>query len=53
MVLKFEKKPIVPNPTCAICGKPVKNHSNQDIKTCMEERRRASLAIKKNKDLKF
>ena len=37
--MKFERKPIQPNPTCAMCGKPIKEHSTDEMKICMEERR--------------
>jgi len=41
--MPFERKPIQPEPTCAICGKPIKNHNSEEMKTCMEERRRRNL----------
>lgn len=37
--MKFERKSIQPNPTCAMCGKPIKEHMPQEIKICMEKRR--------------
>ncbi|TSA18277.1 MAG: DUF2256 domain-containing protein [Nitrosopumilales archaeon] len=37
--MKFERKPIQPNPTCAMCGKPIKEHTSEEIKICMEKRR--------------
>jgi hypothetical protein len=36
--MKFEPKPIYPNPTCAMCGKPIKVHTPEEIKICIEER---------------
>ena len=41
--MKFEHKPIQPNPTCAMCGKPIKEHTFQEMKICMEERRNSKL----------
>ena len=38
-MLKFERKPIEPNPTCAMCGKPIKLHTMEEIKKCSNERR--------------
>jgi hypothetical protein len=40
--MKFERKPIQPNPTCAMCGKLIKEHSIEEIKICMEERRNST-----------
>lgn len=37
--MKFERKPIQPSPTCAMCGKPIKEHTQEEIKICMEKRR--------------
>jgi hypothetical protein len=41
--MKFERKPIQSNPTCAMCGKPIKEHTSQETKICMEERRNSKL----------
>ena len=41
--MKFERKPIQPNPTCAMCGKPIKEHTSEEIKICMGERRNSKL----------
>jgi len=41
--MKFERKPIQPNPTCAMCGKPIKEHTSQEMKICMEERHNLKL----------
>jgi len=41
--MKFERKPIRPNPTCAMCGKPINEHTSQEMKICMEERRNSKL----------
>jgi len=41
--MKFGSKPIQPNPTCAMCGKPIKEHTYEEIKNCMEERRNSKL----------
>ena len=41
--MKFERKPIQPNPTCAMCGKPIKVHTSEEIKNCMKERRISKL----------
>ncbi|MBI3253403.1 MAG: hypothetical protein HYZ56_01570 [Nitrosopumilales archaeon] len=38
--MPFERKPIVADPTCAMCGKPIKNHSKEELKSCMEQRRK-------------
>ena len=37
--MKFERKPIQSNPTCAMCGKSIKEHTCEEIKICMEQRR--------------
>ena len=42
-IMKFERKPIQPNPTCAMCGKPIKEHTLEEIKNCMEQRRNSKL----------
>lgn len=39
-IVPFERKPIQPEPTCAMCGKIVKKHTPEEMKICMEERRR-------------
>ena len=44
-MLKFERKPIQPNPMCAMCGKSVKDHTKEQMEFCMEERRKASDSI--------
>ena len=41
--MKFERKPILPNPTCAMCGKPIKDHTTEEIKNCAKERRNSKL----------
>jgi len=41
--MPFERKPVRPEPTCAMCGKPIKNHNQEEMKVCMEERRRRNL----------
>jgi len=30
--MPFERKPIVSDPTCAMCGKSIKNHSKDELK---------------------
>ena len=42
-LLKFERKPIQPTPSCAMCGKPVKDHTQEEMKICIEERRKSSI----------
>lgn len=37
--MKFERKPIQPNPTCAMCGKSIKEHTLQEMQKCSEQRR--------------
>jgi len=37
--MKFERKPIQPNPTCAMCGKSINDHTKDEIKICVKERR--------------
>ncbi len=39
--MKFERKPIVFTPTCAMCGKPVKEHTQEQIRSCTDERRKS------------
>ncbi|MEO9308499.1 MAG: hypothetical protein ABI342_09355 [Nitrososphaera sp.] len=39
--MKFERKPIISIPTCAMCAKPVKEHSPEQMKLCTEERRKS------------
>ncbi|HJU14276.1 MAG TPA: hypothetical protein VJ792_07465 [Candidatus Nitrosotalea sp.] len=41
--MNFERKPIEPTPTCAMCGKPIKSHTAEQMKTCTAERRKANL----------
>jgi hypothetical protein len=41
--MKFERKPIQPNPTCSMCGKPINEHTLEEIKICMEKRRNSKL----------
>jgi len=41
--MKFERKPIQPNPTCAMCGKPIKEHTPSEINKCVNERRSSKL----------
>jgi len=44
--MKFERKPIEITPTCAMCSRPVKEHTMEQMKFCTEERRK-SLDAKK------
>jgi len=44
--LKFERKPIQPNPTCAMCGKSIKDHTSEQMKFCIDERRKANNNMK-------
>jgi hypothetical protein len=37
--MKFERKPIKLNPTCAMCGLSIKDHTMAEIKICIEKRR--------------
>ncbi|SMH70778.1 protein of unknown function [Candidatus Nitrosotalea okcheonensis] len=37
---KFERKPIAITPTCAVCGKFVKDHTQEQTKSCTDERRK-------------
>ena len=46
-IMKFERKPIEVTPTCAMCSRPVKEHTMEQIKSCSEERRK-SVDTKKN-----
>ncbi|HJW19095.1 MAG TPA: hypothetical protein VJ571_00880 [Candidatus Nitrosotalea sp.] len=41
--MKFERKPIAIIPTCAMCGKPVKEHTSEQIKSCTGERRKSQV----------
>lgn len=45
-IMKFERKPIEITPTCAMCSRPVKEHTLEQMKSCAEERRK-SLDAKK------
>jgi hypothetical protein len=42
--MKFERKPIKSNPTCAMCGLSIKDHTPIEIKNCIEKRRSAKLS---------
>ncbi|MEO9276777.1 MAG: hypothetical protein ABI340_03205 [Nitrososphaera sp.] len=44
--MKFERKPIQPNPTCPMCGKPTKEHTSEEMKNCINQRREANKSIK-------
>jgi endogenous inhibitor of DNA gyrase (YacG/DUF329 family) len=48
--MKFERKPIEITPTCAICGKPIKLHNQEQMKFCTEERRKLQETKKDNKN---
>jgi hypothetical protein len=39
--MKFERKPIEIQPTCAMCGRPVKDHDSEQMKFCTTERRKS------------
>lgn len=39
--MKFERKPIEVTPTCAMCARPIKEHTLEQIKFCTEERRKS------------
>ncbi len=41
--MKFERKPIEIIPTCAMCGMPVKKHTQEQMKSCTEERRNSKV----------
>jgi len=47
--LKFERKPIQSIPTCAMCGKPVKDHTQEEIKNCSNNRRNTKVATNQDK----
>ena len=40
--MKFERKPIEPTPTCAMCSRPVKDHTQEQMRYCANERRKTS-----------
>ncbi len=42
-LLEFERKPIQSIPTCAMCGKPVKDHTTEEIKKCANTRRNVNV----------
>ncbi|WP_165776402.1 hypothetical protein [Candidatus Nitrosotalea bavarica] len=44
--MKFERKPIEIIPTCAMCSRPVKEHTPEQMKSCTEERRKSMQAKK-------
>ena len=48
--MKFERKPIEIVPTCAMCSRPVKEHSKEQMKLCAEERRLSQEAKKANEN---
>ena len=39
--MKFERKPIEVTPTCAMCGRSVKEHTQDQMKFCSGERRKS------------
>lgn len=39
--MKFEKKPIEITPTCAMCTRPIQDHSQEQMKFCTDERRKS------------
>lgn len=39
--MKFERKPIQVTPTCAMCARPVKEHTPEQMKLCADERRKS------------
>jgi|GEM_PF-1274527 len=41
--MKFERKPIAITPTCAMCGKPVKEHTLEQMNFCTSERRKSQV----------
>ncbi|MGI0045879.1 MAG: hypothetical protein ACREBB_01635 [Nitrosotalea sp.] len=40
--MKFERKPIESNPTCAMCGKAINSHTPEKMKECANERKNAN-----------
>jgi hypothetical protein len=44
--MKFERKPIEVLPTCAMCTRPIKEHTPEQMKICKGERRK-SYEVKK------
>ena len=49
-IMKFERKPIEIVPTCAMCARPVKAHTPEQMKFCTEERRRSQEAKKSSEN---
>jgi hypothetical protein len=41
--MNFERKPIEILHTCAMCARPVKEHTPEQMKFCTGERRKSSL----------
>lgn len=50
-LLKFERKPIQSIPTCAMCGRPVKVHTLEEIKNCSNNRRNTKVTTNQDKKL--
>ncbi|MDE1762747.1 MAG: hypothetical protein KGH88_00685 [Thaumarchaeota archaeon] len=46
--MKFERKPIETNPTCAMCGKAIKSHTAEEMTKCVNERRDANTNARSN-----
>lgn len=51
--MKFERKPIQPNPTCPMCGKPIKEHTSEEMKNCTNQRREASKTKMQHRIISF
>ena len=39
--MKFERKPIEIIPTCAMCSRSIKDHTQEQMKHCIDERRKS------------
>lgn len=43
IIMKFERKPIESIPTCPMCTRAIKEHTQGQIKSCMELRKNAKM----------
>lgn len=46
IIMKFERKPIEIIPTCPMCTKPIKEHTSEQMKFCIEMRKKSKEAKK-------
>lgn len=48
--MKFERKPIESKPTCAMCGRSIRDHTQEEMNICIKERKESTKHKHKNRE---